>query len=170
MQPLATFKPLVLNPERERLVKAVYSALNDIDRAKFRPIETLHERYPELTKAYDDVYARFNTEAASVGLAEWLRFVILDRKFGLMFSDLPIDDARSLYQQMESIGYPEINSLISHRMIWANRLAEEGEFEEAHTVAKHLFNDVDAFRKLYPNVLVKDIDDDLARFRQRIGM
>lgn len=159
-----------MNAENERMFRAVYGALNDIDRAMYKPLETLRERYHTLTAAYDAVGERFATEAASLGLADWLRFAVLQRKFGLMRDDLELEDVRRLYQELERLGYPDVNPLISHRMIWANRLGGENEIDEARAVARQLFADVEEYRKRHPNMLVESFDDELDRFRQRLGL
>jgi hypothetical protein len=150
--------------------ETVHEALNDIDRSMYPPVETLPERHASLIAAYEDVAKRFEDEARALGLEDWLRFTIVNRTFGLMHSAPSLDAVRSLYGQMERLGYPSVDPLVSVRMIWAGRLADDGESQEAQTVARQLLADVEEFQKRYPNMLGADTNAALNRFRQRHGI
>jgi hypothetical protein len=147
MAPLAAFKPPPTNAQAEHLFRSVYGALNDIDRSLYPPVEALHERHADLIAAYEAIGKRFDEDARTCGLTDWLRFTIVNRKFGVIFNDEAIDSVRRLYEEMEQLGYPDVSPLISVRMIWANRLAEDGELKEAQTVARQLIADVEEFRR-----------------------
>jgi hypothetical protein len=130
MKPLAALKPPPLNTQTKRLFRAVYGALNDIDRAMYPPVQTLRERHGKLVAAYQAIGDRFALEAAAIGLSDWLRFEIVNRTFVLGYDEAHLDEARRLYEEMERLGYPAISPLVCLRMIWANRLAEANELEK----------------------------------------
>jgi hypothetical protein len=169
VKPLAAFNPPPETEQTIRIFEAVNKALNDIDRSMYGPIATLRERRGELIAQYEAVGKRFEKEAAMAGLAGWLRYAVLQRTFVLSFDAESLDNVRRLFDEMERLGHPDVNPLISVRAIWANRLAQDGELEEAQMIGRRLLADVEEFRERYPNVFV-DTDDDLGQFRQRHGI
>jgi hypothetical protein len=172
MEPLAAYKPPPVNEQTERLFTQVYGALNDIDRRLYPPVETFHERIDEMVAAYEAVGKQFADNAEACGIPEWLRFAIVHRIFvAIIYEVDSLARPRELFAEMERLGYPDIHPLISLRIIWANRLAEVGETNEARAVARQLVADIDAFTKQYPGVLTGlEFEDDIARFRDKHGV
>jgi hypothetical protein len=170
MAALASFKPPHIDTQTEQIFRSVHGALNDVDRSLYPPVETLRERHGDLIAAYEAAGKRFDEEAHACGLGDWLRFTIVNRRFGVTFDDEPIEVVRCLYTEMERLGYSDVNPLVSVRMIWANRLAEDGEIEEAQTVARQLLADVEEFHRRFPNVLGVSFNSDLDSFRHRHGV
>jgi hypothetical protein len=172
VNPLAAYKPPPVNEQTERLFTLVNGALNDIDRRLYPPVETFSERVDELVASYEAVGKQFDDDAEACGISDWLRFAIVDRIFVAIVHEVEsLARPRELFAEMEQLGYPDIHPLISLRIIWANRLAEVGETNEARAVAQQLVADIDAFTKQYLGVLGgQEFDDDMARFRDKHGV
>jgi hypothetical protein len=170
MKPLAA---LNLPPENKHTIevfKAVNSALNDIDRAMYPPVDTLHERHDAIIAAYKDVGERFAAQAEAAGVSNWLQAIILNRTFALVYDDDDLDRSRAIFKEMERLGYPGVIMLVCTRIIWADVLAERGAADEARSVARLLLDDLPALRARYPQFLPTDLDENIERFRKRIGI
>jgi hypothetical protein len=170
MNEVAALKPPPENEQTIRVFKAVNHALNDVDRRLYPPVETIRERHDQIIEAYRTVELRHRAAAEACGLSNWLRYSVASRSFSTLIEVARLQECRALFEEMERLGHPHVNSLICIRMIWCNLLIESNLLEEARIVGQQLVADLNALHGINSSVFGAELERDLADFRRRLSI